>query len=826
MTRSRPGFPALLLLLLAAATPARPQEGESIRTIRVQEILKACEGASIPDIWKRSDELAAMGAPAKRAIQDGLREAAVEGRLAGLRALIQLGSPTTAVARLLEIAQDEKNAIELRLVAIDLAGLTDDPDAEEGLLDLLAAYNPRIRLAAATALWQLGGPHGQKAKDVLREFLKASDPELTALGAIALARINDSETPGLMDRLQELRREPGLRGQLADALYQKLTLKRTLDGIDARADRAAAGRASSAWTHLDEIRSVLRKYYDLQEELDDATLRARAAEGMLSFEHDPHTMFLSPEQYQEFLHGSEGVDPSYGGIGAFIDTNVTDSFRILRPIFGGPAWKADLRGGDDIIAVNGEPTFGRSTEDIIKQVKGPPGTEVLLTIRREGLAEPLTIPVIRAKIVLPTVFHHILPGDVGYLRIQQFAYETGKEMRKALAALEDEGARGLVIDLRDNPGGLLGSVLECLTPFLREREMVCSARGRNYPMEKHFAGLPDRERRYPISVLVNERSASGAELMSGVLQHYSKSSPATSADDPYLDSVVLGSPTFGKGTMQHTLGLQTWKGEVFDDELRKDGQWSPGEQFQDQDGNGRWDPGEPFVDRPMPNGRWDEAEPWVDQNANGKWDPGESFTDENADGIWNPAESYLDANANQRYDYGAAVKLTVARYYLPDGRNFTRERFFDKETGAYRYRGGVVPDVAVENARLEVHALVEWRELEQKGVFRDYVKSRWAAHRGTFRELAWFDGRDPSRYPDFEAFYASLGTHLDRQDVRRFVRLEVRREVANELGTEIQGDLSDDDVLRRGAREVLARLGDDPEAVAEYRSFPGDAEAR
>jgi carboxyl-terminal processing protease len=340
-----------------------------------------------------------------------------------------------------------------------------------------------------------------------------------------------------------------------------------------RESEATTARSAGLWKPLDEIRELIREKYDLLDDASDDALRIGAARGMLDFPDDPHTNFMTPEEYGEFLHGSTGVDPSYGGIGAFIDTNDKENLRILRPMFNGPAWNADIQGGDIIVAVNGEPTRGKAQTEIIKQIKGPAGTEVILSVYREGWIEPRDIKVIRAKIVIPTVYSRMLPGGIGYLQIAQFAADTGKELLDQLHALEAEGLRGLVIDLRDNPGGLLQSVQEALTPFLRERELVCTAKGRIGRAQPYFSFRPDRERGYPITVLVNANSASGSELMSGVLQHYSKSSQIGAAKNPYVDAVVLGTTTFGKGSMQSTYPLATWPGESFTDEPRKDGDW-------------------------------------------------------------------------------------------------------------------------------------------------------------------------------------------------------------------------------------------------------------
>jgi len=817
-------FPVALLALLAMPATAFAQEaGGSVRDAKVEEILRSARGKRGSELGRYSEELVGLGSSAKRAILRGLKQADTSGKLAGLRALLKLGSSTLAAEKLLDIASDEQEKIEYRLVALELIGASEELDAEEGLLDLLTELNPQIRIATARALWHLEAPASHRAKAVLREFLSSTNPELRAQGALALAEIGDGDTPGVMQELRNQRNEPGARGQLARALYEKLMLRRTINSLEARGERGRTG-SHSRWEHLDELREVLRRYYDRDGEIEDRDLRIGAARGMIGFPEDPHTIFLSPEQYQEFLHGSDGVDPSYGGIGAFIDTNVKDRLRILRPIFGGPAWNAEILSGDEIVAVNGKSTTGRSITDIIKQVKGPPGTAVTLRIVRDGWPKPRDIRVIRARIVIPSVYSRMLPGKIGFVVIAQYATETDKELRKALVDLEKEGLRGLIIDVRDNPGGLLGTVVGCVSSFLKQGELVATVKGRVIRPETHHSLQPDRERHYPITVLVNRRSASGAELMSGVLQHYSKASTLSSVENGYLDVVVMGENSFGKGTVQHTLPLRTWPGEKFVDTARMNGRWNSGEDYTDTNKNGRWDAGEPLSDIARKNRRWDKAEDWIDKNGNGKWDEGEQFTDDNRDGKWNPAEQFEDRNRNSEFDNGAAIKLTVARYYLPDGQNFTRKRVEDAE-GNVKFEGGVVPDVASANPVLKLWELVEVRELQNKGVFTDYVKKYWPENKETLRKLAYHDARDASAYPAFDEFHKSLDTQLSRQIVRRVLRIEVRREVAKELGREIVGDLSDDHVLRHAARSVLTRLGEDPEAMVEYRNLNGAAKS-
>ena len=155
--------------------------------------------------------------------------------------------------------------------------------------------------------------------------------------------------------------------------------------------------------------------------------------------------------------------------------------------------------------------------------------------------------------------------------------------------------------------------------------------------------------------------------------------------------------------------------------------------------------------------------------------------------------------------------------YLPDGSNFTRKRV--EKDGVVSFVGGVVPDIETKNPDMKFWEVFEARELQSADALPKYVKRIFQDHKEKVRPLAWFDGRDPNRYPDFEIFYDSLKTQLDRQIVRRLVRIELRREVAKELGRDIVGDLSDDSVLTTAARSVLERLGLDPSSMEEYAAI-------
>ena len=156
----------------------------------------------------------------------------------------------------------------------------------------------------------------------------------------------------------------------------------------------------------------------------------------------------------------------------------------------------------------------------------------------------------------------------------------------------------------------------------------------------------------------------------------------------------------------------------------------------------------------------------------------------------------------------------MARYYLPSGKNFTRTPV--KRDGDTVFEGGVIPDIDIDRKPMKASHRAEFFEIQQTNKLRDYIRARWTDHKETFRKLAYFDGRDPSQYPDFDDLYDALDTRLTKQELRRALRIEVRRAVANEIGEEIRGDLSDDVVLRRGVLEILRRLKVDPTTVTEY----------
>jgi carboxyl-terminal processing protease len=265
-----------------------------------------------------------------------------------------------------------------------------------------------------------------------------------------------------------------------------------------------------------------------------------AIRGVLQLLDDPNTSFLTPEQARSFLDSMGG---SFEGIGATVDWDENrGAIRIVEPFENQPAWKAGLRRNDLIIEIDGEPVsqMANLTEAITK-IKGPEGTTVVLTVVRENRAEPFTVEVVRALIQIPIVFTDTLGEneDIAYIRLSRFSDNASQRLREAMnTALTNGELRGLVLDLRGNPGGLLREAVRISSLFLPQNEVVLIERFSDGSEETYRAeGGALWPSDISIVVLVDEGSASASEIVSGALQDSGR-------------AVLVGTTTFGKGSVQ------------------------------------------------------------------------------------------------------------------------------------------------------------------------------------------------------------------------------------------------------------------------------------
>jgi carboxyl-terminal processing protease len=277
------------------------------------------------------------------------------------------------------------------------------------------------------------------------------------------------------------------------------------------------------------------------EEVQTEDLITGAIEGMLN-SLDSHSAYLDPDMYRQLQVETKG---SFGGLG--IEITIKDSIlTVIAPIEDTPAYRAGIKAGDRIIKINDESTKGLSLMECVKRLRGAKGTSVTITIIREGLAEMQDVTIIRDIITIQSVKSKTLEKGYGYLRISQFQEKTASDAAKALATLRQEnpeGLNGLVLDLRNNPGGLLSQAVEVSDLFL-DNGVIVTIKGRDEEDKTSFnAHMEGTMPHWPMVVLVNQGSASASEIVTGALQDYGR-------------AVIMGSKTFGKGSVQTIIPLE------------------------------------------------------------------------------------------------------------------------------------------------------------------------------------------------------------------------------------------------------------------------------
>jgi C-terminal peptidase prc len=630
---------------------------------------------------------------------------------------------------------------------------------------------PGQRLEVARVLHTVGSyDQRAEARAVLLDGLESDDPETRALSALTLGELGQYEDARSV--LNTLRSEPGPRGQLArayldtaDTIQNYLEkMYRQSEQIEPRREQPAEGPAlSSAKGNLDVLEELIRKIQEnhlVGEQLSGADGReflvTAAARGMLAA-LDPHSTYFTSKEFERWILE---LRRNYAGIGAYVDT-INGDFTITRPIYSGPAAQAGLLSGDRILKVDGWETREQTNDEIIRRLKGEPGTEVTVSVHRDGWPQMRDFVLRRAAIHIDSVHWDMLPGRIGFVELVGFAEDTTKELMRAIDALQSGDMRGLILDLRNNSGGYLEEAVATASLFLPRQQLVVYTEGRRVDRVNYLT-RPNLANRYsgPLVVLVNERSASASEIVSGALQDTGR-------------ALVVGEQTFGKGSVQQAMALETRQG----DRLRED------------------------------------------PNANGVYDPGEAFEDLDGDGA---------------FTYPVNVKITNARYYLPSGRSIHTELDLD---GRVVLHGGVTPDLEVDFEGLEPWENAEIarmydrlaRQVGEAEKFKDpfdrYVEAHFGQHKELFYELADNDGHDPSRYPDFAAFRETLGSeHLSDDTLRIILRRSVRDRVADDRkqtfpGGFMFGDWQEDNQMQAAIRELARMASLDLRSVEAYAAL-------
>jgi len=308
---------------------------------------------------------------------------------------------------------------------------------------------------------------------------------------------------------------------------------------------AGSGEKSASGLPLKELRTFVEVFNAVErnyvEPVSDEKLLEYAIKGMVS-NLDPHSDYLPPESFKEMQEHTTG---EFGGLGMEVSMDKDGFVKVVAPIDDTPAQRAGIRAGDLIIKIDDKPVKGMTLTEAVKLMRGKPGTEVTLTIVRKGEDKPLVIKLKRAIIKVKSVKQKLLDKGFGYVRISQFQVRTGSEMVEAIEKLEEKNGaplKGLVLDLRNNPGGVLTAAVQVSDAFLN-KGLIVYTKGRNPDAQMKFeARRGDVMDGRPIVVLVNEGSASASEIVTGALQDHHR-------------ALVAGRKTFGKGSVQTLMPL-------------------------------------------------------------------------------------------------------------------------------------------------------------------------------------------------------------------------------------------------------------------------------
>ena len=572
----------LLLLIQSpgAFLQAEDDKGASTRVARMVSMLQKRQGDSFWSLVSRIEEL---GKPAIPALKSRLAAESEKTRLGCAKALLGLGDSAArreALKTLGDLAEKSKDR-DIKIDAIGVYGLVGDPDDIIDRLEgqLASETDPGILISLAVCLWDVDNL--TSARNKLLDLLGSRDSAVSQEAALALAESGNYDDGRVKNALRRLRNEPTARGRRADLLYRLMKLEKQLDdrlfkgsavpegtdmkkllekkearisSLEARLEKmelggpgAAGGTQARGDKLLEEIIAKVQKLYVDKDKTTRERLVRAAVKGMVR-SLDDHSVFMEAEDSKSF---QEDIKGRYAGIGTQITKVPGGPLEVLRPIYGGPAYKAGILSGDRIIEIEGQRSAKLEMDAVKDLLRGPSGTEVKLKVLRRGWSEAREFTFRRATIKVSSVLHETLPGQVGYIKLNQFGGSSAEEFTGALEDLEKDGLKGLIIDFRNNPGGYLPVAEKIADLFVRGKLPIVTQKGlasedgperSTFPTEKARTG-------YPIVCLVNEHSASASEVVSGCLQDYDR-------------ATLVGQRTYGKGSVQRLVGVDSEKGAM------------------------------------------------------------------------------------------------------------------------------------------------------------------------------------------------------------------------------------------------------------------------
>ncbi len=653
--------------------------------------------AANPDepVWDTADSLARLGRLADEELTNAANDLArTPGeRIAASAALLKLGDQRGGVQGLETVAMDATIPMAKRVDAVQIMGKWggEYATARIGIMIDAPGVPELLQVELAASLWKLSSR--PQAFDVLEDIRQN--------GESAIARAEATLALGQTDRFSAIQNEirhladmPGSVGERASNLLL----------INARLDDEI-GRDDFTIRLISEVVQKIRDFYAAD---DDDKEQAKRLQPKNLGESSARALLFSLDQFNDYLNEEDFSDfesqlkANYGGIGAWVGMR-DGRFTVLTPMFDKPAYRAGLKPMDVIDRIDDVDLADMNQNDIIKLLKGEPNTTVKVRVYRRSWKEPREIAVRREVIQIESVVSQILPGDIGYIKINSFndgdpyrrVKGTAALVKDALTDFNRQGVKGVILDLANNPGGVMVSGVDVAKLFIGDSKLIVSSRGKKTSrrVTEYKAGIGRPYYRNPVAVVVNPGTASAAEILAGAMRDHKR-------------APLVGRKTYGKGSVQSLIGVRTTH------------------------------------DR-------------------------------------------------------SRIKLTVAKYYLPNG-----DCIHEK---------GIDPDNKVpENELSATEAEARWKIRDQHDVtFWLDENDRFNRYEQTYRALLEFDNMDASAYPEFDSLYDTLVAKYPKEMIdRELVRKEIRYGIASYLrdfkGEERYVDLEENAYLQ----EAMMVLGD------------------
>ncbi|MDQ7778535.1 MAG: S41 family peptidase [Planctomycetota bacterium] len=505
---------------------------------QAEKLVDSLAGGKGDSFWRTVRELEALGDKALPALEKGIVNPDPFVRVGAAKAIFALGRKKDGVHTLTQVV-GEKNRDAQVLAAETLAAVTrgateygDAKEIEDQLVKQLdSSYDRPFKIALCKAINSVANGSSLALRE-LKNFLDSGDQAAQEEAALALAEMDNFEPA--MDTLKRLAQESSPNGRLAKAL---LDIK-TLQDKQLRDLQPAAG--GGKYPLVDEvINHILGKYVDA-EKITRELLIEGAAEGIAN-KLDVFSEYLNEKRLKRL---TEDINLEYGGIGAHVSMR-DDILTIERPIYNGPAYRAGLKSLDRVVEVEGIVTQGKTVEELVGKLRGKPGTPVKIKVSRRGWEKPRDFEIVREEIKIPTAKSEMLPNAIGYLQLTSFSTETPSLVGEGIAKLLELGAKGFIIDLRNNSGGVLAAPRAICEYFLERGKVVVTTREKGGVISGKYETRDDSNKTdLPLVVLVNYGSASASEILAGALQDHDR-------------ATVIGERTYGKGSVQHIIEMRS-----------------------------------------------------------------------------------------------------------------------------------------------------------------------------------------------------------------------------------------------------------------------------